>query len=124
VNAGQQHNDETSYALVSPVGHRKRRYPIVIISLFKIMRVFVDIISLKDQLPVTSTLDDKTSSVTHGLMECSCNGEGEIPTNMKIEENQEDSRDCQFEIKVKNVKQQISINQLKSWQHFKNPIDD
>lgn len=70
------------------------------------------------------TLDDRTSSVTHDLMECSCSGTGDVPTNMEVTEDQENSRDCQFKIQEKKIQQQISINQLKSRQHFKQPICD
>ncbi|XP_014215295.1 DNA repair and recombination protein RAD54B isoform X2 [Copidosoma floridanum] len=71
------------------------------------------------------TLDSQTLSVTHDLMECICNGSGDIPCNEVTESqqsNSEDSRDCQLALKKAQPQHQITINQLLSWQHFKQPV--
>ena len=67
-------------------------------------------------------MDSKTLSVTHDLMDCSCTGSGEAPFKNESNSNTEDSRDCQFDLKRKEPPQQITINQLLSWQHYKQPI--
>lgn len=68
------------------------------------------------------TLDNNTSSVTHDLMECSCSGIGDVPSKTEQESNTDDSRDCQLELKKKQPQQQVTINQLLSWEHHKQPI--
>ncbi|KAL7301640.1 hypothetical protein TKK_0005647 [Trichogramma kaykai] len=77
----------------------------------------------KSELKDLFSLDSKTISVTHDLMDCSCSGSGEIPSKeQEILSMSENSRDCQFSLKKKS-KQQITINQLLCWQHFKQPIN-
>lgn len=68
------------------------------------------------------TLDSQTLSVTHDLMDCSCTGLGDTPERKKDSDSEEDSRDCQFEIKRKEPLHQITINQLLHWEHYKQPI--
>lgn len=68
-------------------------------------------------------MDLKTLSITHDLMKCTCTGSGDIPIDAKDDQTtSEDSRDCQLELKKTNQKQQITINHLLSWQHYKQPI--
>lgn len=55
-------------------------------------------------------------------MDCSCSGAGEIPNNKEENSASESSRECQFDLNKKQSKQQITINQLLSWQHYKQPI--
>jgi hypothetical protein len=67
-------------------------------------------------------LDNASLSVTHDLMECSCKGCGDIPYKINENLSLENSRDCQFNLIKKQPQQQITINQLYGWQHYKQPI--
>lgn len=68
------------------------------------------------------TLASDTISLTHDLMNCCCSGQNEhILTKELIEKNNE-TRDCQLTLYDKPSQQNLTINQLRDWQHYKQPI--
>ncbi|KAJ8672727.1 hypothetical protein QAD02_003987 [Eretmocerus hayati] len=80
----------------------------------------------KSELKDLFTLDTQTFSVTHDLMGCDC-FESDLEENLSEEEvdkGSSESRNCQFDLKRKRPQQQVSINQLLSWQHYKQPIPE
>ncbi|XP_011501179.1 PREDICTED: DNA repair and recombination protein RAD54B-like [Ceratosolen solmsi marchali] len=75
-----------------------------------------------DELKNLFSLDSKTLSVTHDLMECSCKGCGDIPYKIDKNSSLKYSRDFQFNFVTKKSEQQTTINHLLDWQHYKPPI--
>ncbi|XP_025152483.1 DNA repair and recombination protein RAD54B isoform X1 [Harpegnathos saltator] len=77
-----------------------------------------------EELKDLFTLTTDTVSVTHDLMNCSCSGKNN--EHISIEKFQTDNgsmRDCQFVLQDKSsTTQNLTINQLLDWQHYKQPI--
>ncbi|KAG7199060.1 hypothetical protein KM043_017962 [Ampulex compressa] len=81
-------------------------------------------ISLKlspDELKDLFTLTTETTSLTHDLIKCSCNGMKRSERSSK-EINIEDARDYQLQFEDKSQQQNFSISQLLEWEHYKEPI--
>lgn len=53
-------------------------------------------------------------------MNCSCSGQNEQSSEELKEKNE--TRDCQFTLYDKSSQQNLTINQLRDWQHYKQPI--
>ncbi|XP_071561970.1 DNA repair and recombination protein RAD54B isoform X1 [Temnothorax nylanderi] len=68
------------------------------------------------------TLASDTNSLTHDLMNCSCSGQNEHIPSEELTEKSNETRDCQFTLCDKSSQQNLTINQLRDWQHFKQPI--
>ncbi|XP_036143048.1 DNA repair and recombination protein RAD54B isoform X2 [Monomorium pharaonis] len=67
------------------------------------------------------TLASDTISLTHDLMNCPCSGQNEHIPSEEVKER-EQMRDCQFTLNDKPSQQNLTINQLRDWQHYKQPI--
>jgi len=68
-------------------------------------------------------LASDTISLTHDLMNCSCSGQNEhIFSKGSIKEKNNETRDCQFILYDKPSQQNLTINQLRDWHHYKQPI--
>lgn len=63
-----------------------------------------------------------TISLTHDLMNCSCSGQNEHIPSEELQEKNNETRDCQFTLYEKPSQQNLTINQLREWQHYKQPI--
>lgn len=64
-----------------------------------------------------------TVSLTHDLMSCSCSSKNnEHISPEKFEADNNEARDCQFVLRDKLPQQNLTINQLLDWQHYKQPI--
>lgn len=63
-----------------------------------------------------------TISLTHDLMNCSCSGQNEHVPSEELKEKNSEIRDCQFILYDKSTQQNLTINQLQDWQHYKQPI--
>ncbi|KYM80237.1 DNA repair and recombination protein RAD54B [Atta colombica] len=68
------------------------------------------------------TLASDTISLTHDLMNCSCSGKNEHILSKELKEKNNETRDCQFILYEKPSQQNLTINQLRDWQHYKQPI--
>lgn len=70
------------------------------------------------------TLTTDTVSLTHDLLNCSCSGQdnGRISSSEESKTNDNETRDCQFTSDDKPSQQNLTINQLRDWQHYKQPI--
>lgn len=56
-------------------------------------------------------------------MNCSCSGRNnEHISSERVEANDGETRDCQLVLQDKPSKQNLTINQLSDWQHYKHPI--
>lgn len=53
-------------------------------------------------------------------MNCSCSGQNEHISE-ELQEKNNETRDCQF-ILYEKSSQNLTINQLRDWQHYKQPI--
>jgi len=67
-------------------------------------------------------LASDTISLTHDLMNCSCSGKNEHILSEELKEKNNETRDCQFILYEKTSQQNLTINQLRDWQHYKQPI--
>ncbi|KYQ58212.1 DNA repair and recombination protein RAD54B [Trachymyrmex zeteki] len=68
------------------------------------------------------TLTSDTISLTHDLMNCSCSGKNEHILSEELKEKNNETRDCQFILCEKPSQQNLTINQLRDWQHYKQPF--
>ncbi|XP_070171570.1 DNA repair and recombination protein RAD54B isoform X2 [Polyergus mexicanus] len=70
------------------------------------------------------TLTTDTVSLTHDLLNCSCSGQdnGRISSSEESTINDNEMEDCQFISDDKPSQQNLTINQLRDWQHYKQPI--
>ncbi|XP_018402156.1 PREDICTED: DNA repair and recombination protein RAD54B-like, partial [Cyphomyrmex costatus] len=68
------------------------------------------------------TLASDTISLTHDLMNCCCSGKNEHILSEDPKEKNNETRDCQFILCEKPSQQNLTINQLRDWQHYKQPI--
>ncbi|KYN17695.1 DNA repair and recombination protein RAD54B [Trachymyrmex cornetzi] len=68
------------------------------------------------------TLANDTISLTHDLMNCSCSGKNEHILSKELKKKNNETRDCQFILYEKPSQQNLTINQLREWQHYKQPI--
>lgn len=55
-------------------------------------------------------------------MNCSCSGQNEHVPSEELKEKNSEIRDCQFILYDKPTQQNLTINQLQDWQHYKQPI--
>ncbi|CAL1677013.1 unnamed protein product [Lasius platythorax] len=69
------------------------------------------------------TLATDTVSLTHDLLNCSCSGQdnGSISSE-ESKTNDNEIGDCQLILDDKPSQQNLTINQLRDWQHYKQPI--
>lgn len=65
-----------------------------------------------------------TISLTHDLLNCSCSGQnnGHILSSEESTMNDNETEDYQFISDDKPSQQNLTINQLRDWQHYKQPI--
>ncbi|KAG5321884.1 RA54B protein, partial [Pseudoatta argentina] len=68
------------------------------------------------------TLASDTMSLTHDLINCSCSDKNEHILSEELKEKNNETRDCQFILYEKPSQQNLTINQLRDWQHYKQPI--
>ncbi|KAG5325996.1 RA54B protein, partial [Acromyrmex heyeri] len=68
------------------------------------------------------TLASDTMSLTHDLINCSCSDKNEHILSEELKEKNNETRDCQFILYEKPSQQNLTINQLRDWQHYKRPI--
>lgn len=55
-------------------------------------------------------------------MNCSCSGQNEHISSEELQEKNHETRECQFTLHEKSSQQNLTINQLREWQHYKQPI--
>ncbi|XP_014475589.1 PREDICTED: DNA repair and recombination protein RAD54B-like [Dinoponera quadriceps] len=76
-----------------------------------------------EELKDLFTLTTDTASLTHDLMDCSCSGKNnEHISSERSKTDSNETRDCQFVLQDKPSQQNLTINQLLDWQHYKQPI--
>ncbi|XP_032677670.1 DNA repair and recombination protein RAD54B-like isoform X1 [Odontomachus brunneus] len=76
-----------------------------------------------EELKDLFTLTTDTVSLTHDLMDCSCSGKiNEHISPEKFKAGNNETRDCQLVLQDKLPQQNLTINQLLDWQHYKKPI--
>lgn len=69
------------------------------------------------------TLTTDTISLTHDLLNCSCSGQDNEHISFKESKtNDNEAEDCQLILDDKPPQQNLTINQLRDWQHYKQPI--
>lgn len=68
------------------------------------------------------TLTTDTYSLTHDLMDCSCDKDVENE-DKENDIDLDDSRVCQLDIQT-NPEQPITINQLLRWKHYNHPVSE
>lgn len=69
------------------------------------------------------TLTADTVSLTHDLMNCSCSGKNNEHISLEqFKAADNGTRDCQFALQDKPPQQNLTINQLSDWQHYKQPV--
>ncbi|XP_043482595.1 DNA repair and recombination protein RAD54B-like [Leptopilina heterotoma] len=69
------------------------------------------------------TLTTDTCSLTHDLMDCSCDKEDIENEDKENDVNLDDSRICQLDLQT-NSEQPITINQLLRWKHYNYPVSE
>lgn len=69
------------------------------------------------------TLATDTVSLTHDLLNCTCSGQDNEHISFKESKtNDNETEDCQLTLDDKPPEQNLTINQLQDWQHYKQPI--
>ncbi|KAL0128064.1 hypothetical protein PUN28_003357 [Cardiocondyla obscurior] len=75
-----------------------------------------------EELKDLFTLANDTVSLTHDLMNCSCSGQNKHLSSVELKETNNETRDCQFKLCSQSSQQNLTINQLKDWEHYIQPI--
>ncbi|XP_025264206.1 DNA repair and recombination protein RAD54B [Camponotus floridanus] len=68
------------------------------------------------------TLATDTISLTHDLLNCSCTDQDNGHITSSEESNDNEMKDYQSILDDKPCRQNLTINQLRDWQHYKQPI--